>query len=92
MIGMRPAMALMPSDGEVQKAPVIQRAALHCIFFSLVMFLTIGAPLKNHSWNPYRAMGRIQVLYKSRFWIGGRPLEELPSISMALRMERHFVA
>jgi len=66
-MGMRPAMASMPSDGEVQKAPVIQRAALHCIFFSSVMFLMIGAPLKNHSWNPYRAMGRMQVLYKSRF-------------------------
>ena len=66
-MGMRPAMALMPSDGEVQKAPMIQRAALCCIFFSSVMFLMIGAPLKNHSWNPYRAMGRMQVLYKSRF-------------------------
>jgi len=66
-MGMRPAMASMPSDGEVRKAPVIQRAALCCIFFSSVMFLTIGAPLKNHSWNLYRAMGRMQVLYKSHF-------------------------
>jgi len=66
-MGMRPAMASMPSDREVQKASVIQRAALRCIFFSSVMFLTIGAPLKNYSWNPYRAMGRMQVLYKSRF-------------------------
>jgi len=66
-MGMRPAMASMPSDGEVQKASVIQRAALRCIFFSSVMFLTIGAPLKNYSWNPYRAMGRMQVLYKSCF-------------------------
>ena len=92
MIGMRPAMASMPSDGEVWKAPVIQRAALYCIFFSLVMFLTIGALLKNHSWNPYRAMGRMQVLYKSCFWMGRRPLDELPSIFMVLRVERHFVA
>jgi len=38
-----------PLDREVQKAPVIQRAALYCIFFNSVMFLTIGAPLKNHS-------------------------------------------
>jgi len=67
MMGMRPTMASTPSDEEVWKAPVIQRAALHCIFFSSVMFLTIGAPLKNHSWNPYRAMGRMQVLYKSHF-------------------------
>jgi len=66
-MGMRPAIASMPSDGKVQKAPIIQRAALHCIFFSSVMFLMIGVPLKNHSWNPYRAMDRMQVLYKSRF-------------------------
>jgi len=66
-MGIRPAMASMPSDREVRKAPVIQRAALRCIFFSSVMFLTIGALLKNHSWNPYRAMGRIQVLYRSYF-------------------------
>ena len=48
-MGMRPAMALMPLDGEVRKTPVIQRAALCCIFFNLVMFLTMGAPLKNYS-------------------------------------------
>jgi len=48
-MGMRPAMASMPSDGEVWKAPVIQRAALRCIFFSSVMFFTMGAPLKNHN-------------------------------------------
>ena len=91
-MGMRPAIASMPSDREVRKAPVIQRAALCCIFFSSVMFFTIGAPLKNHSWNPYRAMSRMQVLYKSRFWMGRRPLEELSSIFMVLRVERHFVA
>jgi len=66
-MGMRSAMASMPSDGEVRKASVIQRATLHCILFSSVMFLTIRVPLKNHSWNPYRAMGRMQVLYKSHF-------------------------
>jgi len=42
-------MALIPFDGEVQRVSVIQRAALHCIFFSSVKFLTIGAPLKNQS-------------------------------------------
>jgi len=45
----RPAMASMPSDGEVQKVPIIQRTALRCIFFSLVVFFTIGVPLKNHN-------------------------------------------
>ena len=45
-MGMRPAMALMPLDREVQKTPIIQRAALCCIFFNLVMFLTIGAPVR----------------------------------------------
>jgi len=48
-MGMRPAMASMPSDGEVRKASVIQRAALRCIFFSLVMFFTMGVPLKNYN-------------------------------------------
>jgi len=42
-------MALIPSDGEVRKAPVIQRATLCYIFFNLVIFLTIGVPLKNYS-------------------------------------------
>jgi len=46
---MRPAIASIPSDGEVQKAPVIQRAALLCIFFNSVIFLTMGVPLKNQS-------------------------------------------
>jgi len=91
-MGMRPAMASMPSDGEVWKAPVIQRAALHYIFFSSVMFLTVGALLKNQSWNPYKAMGRTHVLYRRCFWIGRRSLEEFPSIFMALRVKRHFVA
>ena len=88
---MRLAIASMPSDEKVWKAPVIQRAALCCIFFSSVMFLMIEVPLKNHSWNLYRAMDRMQVLYKSRLWMGRKPLEELPSIFMALRVERHFV-
>jgi len=48
-MGMRSAIALMLLDGEVWKAPVIQRTALCCIFFNSVMFLTIGVPLKNHS-------------------------------------------
>jgi len=48
-MGIRPVMASMSSDGEVQKTPMIQRIALHCIFFNSVMFLTIGMLLKNHS-------------------------------------------
>jgi len=49
MMGMRPMMPSIPSDEEVQKVLVIQRAALCCIFFNSVMFLTIGVPLKNYS-------------------------------------------
>jgi len=45
----RPAMASMSSDREVQKASVIQRATFHCIFFNSLVFLTVGMPLKNHS-------------------------------------------
>jgi len=48
-MGIRPAIASMPSVGEVRKAPVIQRAALHCIFFSSVIFFMMEALLKNHS-------------------------------------------
>ena len=72
--------------------PVIQRAALHCIFFNSLMFLTIGVPLKNQRLNLYSAMGKMQVLYRSRFCMGSMPREELPSIFMALRVKRHLVA
>jgi len=91
VIGMRPAMASMPSEGNVQKALVIQRAALHCIFLSLLTFLTIGVPLKNQRLNPYSVIDRMQVLYRSRFWIGSKPREEFPSIFIVLRVERHLV-
>jgi len=40
-MGMRPAMALMPSDSDVKKVLVIYRAAQHCIFLSLDKFLKI---------------------------------------------------
>jgi len=46
MIGMRPVMTSMLSMGDVQKVPVIQRAAFHCIFFNSKIFLTIGVPLR----------------------------------------------
>jgi len=48
-MGIRPTMASIPSDDKVQKAPVIQRAALLCIFFNSVIFLAMGAPFKNQS-------------------------------------------
>jgi len=48
-MGIRPAMASIPSEEAMWKAPVIQRAALCCIFFSSYMLLAVGAPLKNHS-------------------------------------------
>jgi len=48
-MGISPAMASMPSEGTVRKAPVIQRAALRCIFLSLYILWAMGAPLKNHS-------------------------------------------
>ena len=85
-------MVSISSDSEVWKAPIIQRAALYCIFFNLVMFLMVGTPLKNHDWNLYKVMGRIQVLYRSHFYIERRSHKEFLSIFMALRVERHFVA
>jgi len=92
VMGMRPAIASMSSEEDVQKAPVIQRAALCCIFLSLLTFFIIGAPLKNQRLNLYIAMGRMQVLYRSCFCMESKPHEELPSIFMALRVERHLVA
>jgi len=92
VIGMRPAIASIPSERDVRKAPVIQRAAFHCIFFNSLMFLTIGAPLKNQRLNPYNAMGKMHILYRSRFCMGSMPCEELPSIFIPLRVERHLVA
>jgi len=89
---MRPAIALIPSEGDVRKVLVIQRAAFHCILFNSLMFLTIGAPLKNQRLNPYNTMDKMHVLYRSHFCMGSMPREELPSIFMALRVERHLVA
>ena len=88
---MRPAIASTPSEGDVWKAPVIHKAALHCIFFNSVIFFIIRAPLKNHSWKPYKAIGMMHVLYKRHFCVSRSPLDELSSIFMALRVERHLV-
>ena len=89
---MRPAMASIPLEGDVWKVLVIQRAALHCIFFSSLIFLTIRTSLKNQRLNLYIVIGRMQVLYRSCFCMGSKPCEELPSIFMALRVEKHLVA
>jgi len=89
---MRPAIASILSEGAVQKVPVIQRATFRCILFNSLIFLMIGAPLKNQRLNPYSAMGKIHVLYRSCFCMGSMPREELPSIFMALRVKRHLVA
>ena len=51
-MGMRPVMASMPSDGEVQKAPVIQRTALRFIFFSSVMFFYDGGAFEEPQLKP----------------------------------------
>jgi len=58
-MGMRPAIASIPLEEDVQKMPVIQKAVLHCIFLSLLIFFTIGVPLKNQRLNPYIAIGRM---------------------------------
>ena len=92
VIGMRPAIASILSEGDVRKVPVIQRAAFYCILFNSLMFLTIGAPLKNQRLNPYNAMGKMHILYRSCFCMGSMPREELPSIFMVLRIERYLVA
>ena len=88
---MRPAMASIPSEGAVQNAPVIYRAARRCILPSSYMFLAVGAPLKNQSWKPYNAIGSMHVLYRRRFWMGNMPRDALPKSFIALRVERHLV-
>jgi len=45
---MRSAIVLIPSNRNVQKAPVIHRAALRYILLSLAILLTVGTPLKNY--------------------------------------------
>ena len=87
-----PFCTLSPSEGDVRKVPVIQRAAFCCILFNSLMFLMIEAPLKNQRLNLYNAMGKMHVLYRSRFCMGSMLREELSSIFMVLRVERHLVA
>jgi len=91
-MGMRSAIASTPSEGDVRKGSVIYKAALHCIFFNSVMFFIVGAPLKNYNWKLYKAIRMMHVLYRRHFCVGKSPLDKLPSIFMALRVERHLVA
>ena len=46
---MRPTIALMLSDRNVQNAPVIYKTALCCIFLSSDKLLTVRASLKNYN-------------------------------------------
>jgi len=68
------------------------------VYYAILLLLILGEILGEINYiiiifleYDNRAMGRIQVLYRRHFWIGRRPLEEFPSIFMALRVERHFV-
>ena len=91
-MGTSPAMASIPSVGDIRNAPVIHNTALRCIFLSSFKLVTVGAPLKNHNWKPYNAIGKIHVLYSSLFCSGRIPLEELPSSLMALSIDMLLVA
>ena len=68
-IEMRPVIVSTPHNREVQKAPIIQRAALLCIFFSSLREWYNGTFLKYQS----------SYLYTSE-----RPLVELPNIFILL--------
>ena len=89
---MRPAMPSTPSEGNVLKASVIHSAALLCSLLSSWMWYLVGAFLKNHSWKPYRTMGRMHMQYSSHLWKEDRPLVELPSNFMDLIVEMLLVA
>jgi len=45
-MGVRPARASIPPVGEVQNAPRIQRAALHCMVAKRETYALVGAPVK----------------------------------------------
>jgi len=64
---MRPTIASMSSDSNIQKVPVIHKAALCCIFLSSDRLLIVEEPLKNHNWKPYSMIDSIYVLYSSHF-------------------------
>jgi len=46
---MRPVIALMHHEEDIQKAPVIQIATLHCILLSSLRGWKSGAPLRYHN-------------------------------------------
>jgi len=85
---MRPAMASTPQVGDVWKAPVIYKAALHYIFLSSLRGWDRGAFLKNYRGKPYKATGRIYVLHNSLLWKSNKLLVELPNIFILLIIER----
>ena len=86
-MGIMPANTLIPSEGDVLKAPRIQIAALLCILFNSFIWYDIGALLQNQSWNPYNAMGRIQHLYSCCFWRRDIPRDEFPRSFMHLTVD-----
>jgi len=51
-------MASIPQVGDVQKAPVIYKAALHCIFLSSLRGWERETFLKYYDRKPYSTMGR----------------------------------
>ena len=83
-MGMSLVIALTPHNSNVQKTPMIYRAAHLCIFFSSFKEWKTGALLKYHSWKPYRVIGRMYILYNSCLCLGEKHFIKFSSIFILL--------
>jgi len=84
---MRPAIALTPYVNNIQNISIIYKVALLCICFSFLRDWYNKAPLKYHSWKPYKAMESTQVLYNRYLYIRESSLVELLSIFILLMID-----
>ena len=89
----RPAIISISYEEEIQKALVIQRAALCCsIFLNTLRGQNSGMLLKNQRGKPYNTIEIIHVLYRSHSCEGNRLLVELPNTFILLIVDRALLA
>ena len=82
-----PTMVLTLRVGDIQKASVIQREALCCIFLRILRWQYTGALLQYHKENSQSTMSNAQHLQSYCFCIGLMPLVKLPSNFIHLMVE-----
>jgi len=83
-MGMSLVIALTFHNSNVQKAPMIHRAAYFCIFFSSFKKWKTRALLKYYSWKSYKAIEKMYILYNSCLCSGEKYFIEFPSIFILL--------